>query len=307
MAKKHGSKEAQKPAARSAEYEGALRERAMLVRFSVGRWYGTGADEEVVGELRQKHNSTGDIGTFTKRFMSRDRLAAINQVTNEARRFHKGKTLIWNDSGARVLPAQLFFDYKKEMTAYEMRFNAAVAEFLERYPEFVKEEKKRLNGLFKERDYPSVDYLKARFRWDLAIEAIPSAEDFRIDLGAEEMQRIQHDIEQRVNAALHEAVREVYSTLFEQIEKLKGRLEDADAQVRGTLFENLKEQVMLLPKLNITNDPKLASLGDRIMKDLLAEDVGAVRDDQHVRKQVAKKADDILKSMASMIGAGAAG
>jgi len=287
---------------RSEQQTAVLRERAMLVRFSVGRWYGTGADEQVVQDVKKKHEASGDIGTFTKRFMSRDRLASINQCTNDARKYHKAMTLPWGDSGSRLLSADLFFDYKKEMTAYEMRFNEAVEEFLANFPQYVKKEKERLGGLFREGDYPTPDELRARFTFLLNIEPIPSAEDFRVDLGAEEMKRIRGEIEQHVEESMREAAHEVWERMQEMVEKLKERLSSSDARIRASLFENLRELVAVLPKLNITNDPQLRTMGERIAKELLAEDVEAVRDDDLVRGEVAKKADkilDVMKTFAS--------
>jgi hypothetical protein len=284
---------------RAEEKTGVLRERAMLVRFSVSRWYGTGADEEVVQDLKEKHSARGDIGTFTKRFMSRDRMGAINAVTNEARKFHKTMTLPWGDSGSRLLNADLFFDYKKEMTAFEMRFGAAVEEFLARFPEFVKQEKERLNGLFKEGDYPSAEALRKRFTWRLDIEPIPSAEDFRVDLGEDELHRIRHDIEHRVEEAVKEASGEIYARIGELVSNLQEKLTDADAQVRESLFVHLKEMVVVLPKLNMTNDPHLAAIGEQITKDLLAQTADEVRDDPKKRNDVAKKAGKILDAMKS--------
>lgn len=283
---------------RSAEVTGVLRERAMLVRFATGRWYGRGADEEVVSDVRRKHEASGDIGTFTKRFMSREFLAPIDAVVNEARRYHKDRTLAWGDAGSRLLPADLFFEYKKEMTAYEMRFYAAVEGFLARFPELIEVERKRLNGLFKERDYPSMEELKAKFRFHLAIDPLPAAEDFRVDLGEEEMRRIRGDIEQRVEQGMREASHEIWGRLEELVEKVKDRLSDSDAQVRASLFENLKELVAVLPRLNVTNDPSIAAMSERVTRELLTGvDIEEVKDSPKVRTDVAKKADSILAAM----------
>lgn len=301
-ASKTGEKKTSAPIAPRTEAKTQLlRERAMLVRFSVGRWYGTGADEAVVSDLRTKHEATGDIGTFTKRFMSRHRLAAINQVTNDSRRFHKAMTLPWGDSGSRLLSADLFFDYKREMTAYEMKFNESVEEFLANYPKYIKAEKERLGTLFKDSDYPSVDDLRKRFTYSLVIDPIPSAEDFRVDLGEEEMKRIRAEIEQHVDASLKEASQELWSRLQEMIEKIKERL-DGDSSIRKAMFEHLGDLVAVLPKLNVSNDPNLRSIAERISKELLSESVEAMRDDEHVRKETSKKADKILDVMATFSG-----
>lgn len=284
------------------EEQGGLRERALLVRFSVGRWYGTGADEQVTAQVKEDAGATGDIGNFTKRFMSRDKLAQINAITGEARKFYKTITLPWSDGGSRLLSAEAFFTFKSEMLAFEGRFGTAVREFLERYPDFIDQERERLGKLFKQHDYPTVDQLRERFRFSLAIDALPNADDFRVALGAEEVQRIRQDIEQRVEHAVHEASQSIWERMQEIVTGIKERLQDN--VVRETLLQPLKELVQLMPALNITNDPALTKLAEQAAQDLLAFDVDELRgkDAEPSRKLVANKADAILKQMSSFTG-----
>src|SRR5688500_17489287 len=72
---------------------GGLQERALLARLSTSRWYGRMTDETITREAKEKHQASGDIGTFTKRLMKREYLADIDRVVNEARRYHKSMTL----------------------------------------------------------------------------------------------------------------------------------------------------------------------------------------------------------------------
>lgn len=299
--------EVEKPAAvRSLSLASSLRERAMIVKFATGRWYGRGADEEVVRDIKKKHDVTVEAGTFTKRFMARHRLAAIDSAVNDARKIHKRMTLRWGEHGERVLDASMYFEYKREMTACEMRFHAAVKEFIGRFDEFVSEEKKNLKTLFKDGDYPTKTALEARFYWKLNVEEIPDAEDFRVDLGAEEVARIKKEIAQEVSEGLLSATTEVWDRLYELVDKVNDRLSSSDAQVRSVIFENLKDLISLLPKLNVAGDPKLAEMSDRIMKELLAQApeqmAESVRDDDKLRGEVAKKADKILSAMKSFTG-----
>ena len=283
--------------------QGTLRERAMLVRFTVGRWYGVGADDQVTEEVRTKHSAVGEVGVFIKRFMSRSYLAKINAVTNDARRYSKAMTLPWGDGNTRLLASALYFEYKTAMTKYESEFTEAVNEFLKDYDGHIESMKTKLNGLFKDDDYPNEQQLRERFRFDLQLAPIPSAEDFRVDLGAEEMARVRRDIEQEVEVSLKGASREVWDNLYNRIEKLRERLKSSDKQVRSVLFDHLREDLALLPKLNLTNDPQLTAVGLRIQKEILEGlDVGAMREDDAVRSEVAKKADGILASMGSFMG-----
>lgn len=295
-----------KRAAGGTQVDGStLQERAMLIRFHVGRWYGSGADLEATEGLKKAHKAQGDIGTFTKRYMQREALAGIARVTNEARKYHKLLTLPWLDK-LRILSAEMFFDYKETMSQFEVDFNQEVAKFLDSYDDQVKKERVRLGSLFKETDYPTKESLRERFRWEVRIEPIPSADDFRVNLGSEQMGEIRKQIEDELQSAMREAMTSLWQRMYELVKSLRDAMKDSEGGVRKALFENLKEAVSLMPRLNIAGDPKLAAITEKITKDLLAEDVSAVRGDALVKSNIAKKADAILNSMSSFIGTGAA-
>jgi len=50
----------------------------------------------------------------------------------------------------------------------------------------------------------------------------------------------------------------------------------------------------LLPAFNLRDDPALSSLASRIERDLTVEDASTLRDNDQVRKAVAKSAEEIL-------------
>lgn len=278
-----------------------LQERAMLVRLAHGRWYGAAADEQVVAEVRDKANAKGDVGVFTKRLMERQHLAAINAVVNDARKYHRAMTLSWADP-FRILSAELFMDYRATMAEYEAKFEKAVREFLMKFDDLKEQEKKRLGKLYREADYPSREVLRSRFYVKLRFEPIPDADDFRVRLGGDDIKVVREQIEQEVASNLREATMEIWKRMQELVKKLSETLKDSDASVRGALFQNLKDIVSIMPKLNLTGDKKLEAITQRVQKELLAEDVEAVKDDDKLRASVAKKADDILDAMSSFIG-----
>lgn len=276
----------------------SLRERAMLVRSTVSRWYGTGADEEVVADIAARAEAKGSVGSFTKRFMSRDRLSKINTITSEARRFHKQKTLPWGDSGARLLSVQSFFVYKKQMTSFERDFYVAVEEFLEGYPKFVQEEKHRLGKLWRQSDYPSVDQMRQRFRFSVLVEPLPTADDFRLDLSKEEQEEIKRDYDNEMRARLKVAVHDVFKRAEEAVTELREKLADPDSKLRPSSLEGLRKLVASLPELNnVLQDPSIAQLGKNIASDLLSVSMDTVKHDKQTRNQTKNKADAILAAL----------
>lgn len=295
-------KQKHKHAAKSSDDSMArLQERALLVRLATGRWYGRGSDEGVVQQVREDAKATGDVGTFTKRLMERQHLAAIDAVVNDARKYHKAMTLSWSEP-FRILSADLYLDYRNTMNEYSSKFEIAVREFLKRFDVLKEGEKKRLGKLYRESDYPSHEGLKARFYISVRFESVPDADDFRVRLGGEDIAEVKKQIQEQVSAGLREATVELWRRLHDLVKKLRDVLASSDAGVRAALFDNLKDIVAIMPRLNLTGDPKLDALTKRVASELLSEDVEAIKEDDSLRADVAKKADSILDAMASFIG-----
>jgi hypothetical protein len=284
----------------SAFAESSLRERALLVRFSVGRWYGSGVDHEVGAEVKQRAEATGEVGSFSKRMMRRDRLAGINRVTAEARRYHKALTMPWGDSGTRLLGVEAFRDYKERMSRYEHSFNQEVEAFLLRYPEHIEEEKQVIGKLWKERDYPSVDALRERFRFGLVIEPLPDAADLRVALSKEQAEEIRGELERNMHASLVDAVKDIYARIAEKVTELRDKMNDPDLGLRKSVVEGLQEQLALVPKLNVLRDPNLERIAADIRRELCSIDIGAVKEAPKMRADVAKKADALLGVLGKM-------
>lgn len=293
-------KEKQQPQHATAEQSSTLRERALLVRFSIGRWYGSGADEEIVGEIRAAKGATGEIGSFTKRLMKRQHLLEINQVTAESRRYHKQITMPWGDSGARILNVEAFREYKERMTTFESQFFAAVERFMQKYDQLVIAEKQNLQGLWRASDYPSAEEMRANFRYGLSVDVLPDVHDLRLHLSKEQAEEIRADIEQRTQLMMSEALHDVYERLRGEIADAKEKLDDPDKRLQTKMFGALQGIVALLPKLNITADPKLTALGREIQKELSATNVESLRDDTTARKQASAKAANLLDKIAAL-------
>ena len=273
----------------------SLHERAMLVRSTISRWYGLGADEEIVAELRTAKKATGDIGSFTKRFMTRDRLRKINAVTAEARKYHKSVTLPWGDAGARLLNVQQFFEYKKKMSAFERDFYIAVEEFLAQYPQAILDQRERLGELWHEHDYPSVEAMRHRFRFTVLVEPLATGEDFRVKLSKDESEELRREYDAEVRVRMKGAVQDVFERVQEAVQELAEKLADSDASIRKTSFDGLRRLVASLPQLNaIVQDPNIAQLGNAIARELLSLDAGEVKESPAVRTSAKQKADNIL-------------
>lgn len=286
--------EKQQAPAPGATEESSIMERALLVRFSIGRWYGSGTDEQVVAELRDAKGATGEIGSFTKRLMKREHLAQINRVTADARKYHKAVTLPWGEQNERLLLVDAYREYKERMTRYEQDFFTAVEEFLQKYLELVKAEKKNLGDLWKASDYPSLEDMRANFRYGLSVDILHSSSDFRLKMSKEHAEEIKKELEQRLSESLHHAISDIYTRLAQEVQKAKEALDDPEARLQKKMFGHLQGVIALLPKLNIGNDPRITALGRELQKELVELPVAELREEPVARKAASAKAAKLL-------------
>lgn len=280
----------------------SIEKKAMLVSLSISYWTAAASDSSVGAELTKKHNTDADVHRYAKMLVKASELAPVQAARSAARKYHFSVTSPWIDGGTRVLPSAMYMDYAGKMRELRGEYDTAVAAFVKRYPALKGEARKRLGDLFREEDYPSIESLKRKFGWDMAVMPIPSAGDWRVDLGAKYNMEMEKQIEARVKQATEVVMQDLWQRLFAPVSALAAKMKDAEPIFRDSIVGNIKDQCVLMHKMNVTEDPRLTAMVKRIELSLTKFDPQVLRDDAKVRKQAAVAADDILAVMAGYIG-----
>ena len=279
-----------------------LTEKAMLVRLSVSQWTARKLDKRVTREVARQHQTSEDAGNYRKALLAKEDLKAIQKTVGAARAFHYEQSLPWQDDGARLLPSANFLSYSQKMREYETEFQSAVADFLSRYPSMVHDARSHLNGLFDEKDYPTQSQVAEKFAFAVQVDPMPNATDFRVVLSAEEVERIQRDIETRTQAATAEAMKDLWRRLHDAVAHMAEKLSATDAIYRDSLVGNLTELVGLLPRLNLTDDPDLEAMRQEVEQKLCQYHPQDLRENKFERRKAADDAKQILDAMAGYMG-----
>lgn len=284
--------------------EPSLSSRAMLCSLSISMWSARKHDPDASEEIAARHGAQSDAGRYHKVLLPKQALAEIQNIVSEARQEHYFITLPWDDNGYRVLPAAAYIDHVDKMRSLSNRFTAAVDGLSRQFLILIDQAKTRLGGLFRERDYPTPDELRAKFSFETKVMPLPEAGDFRVALGDEEKDRIKRQITAAVEASLKVGSRELWFRLYEAVQHMADRLtaykvtgNGVEHPFRDTVVTNLVKLVDVLPKLNITNDPELERLANRVRTSLLV-DPKELRTSESVRSETAKAAADIAQHMA---------
>lgn len=286
-----------------------LSERSMLVSFNISTWRARITDRDVTEAVEREHGAERGMGRFSKRLIAKERLDAIDTIAAKARHHHYEHTLPWLDNGARILPAESYFDYTAKQNGFIADFDQAVAEFVKVYPVVLDEAKEKLGRLFKQGDYPSPSAIRHKFSMAAHFSQLPEPDDFRVKLGDEAEARIRKEIEDRLGDAAQVCVQDAWQRIHGVVERMVDRLQsykvNKDGKVENTfrdsLVENIRELADILPALNVTKNNALTVMRDRIIDELCAIDAPVLREDAKKRKEIAKKAEAILAEVSDFM------
>jgi len=289
-----------------------LSRKAVLVSVSISQWTARKLDKKVTEETNRRHSATADAGRYNKLLIEAERLSEISGLVSKARLLHYKMTRPWADDGPRILANVLFHKFSEEFRSIKREFAAAADKFAADYPRYVEERKKKLNGMFNENDYPHPSTIREKFKLDLTVLPFPDADDFRSDLDDDTVADIRKEIEATTknvtSHAMNHTVQQIIDTVGHMAAKLAdykasgGRGDKAEGVFRDTLVENVRELAELLPAFNLTDDPKLTAITDRIKKELCGEDAASLRKNDAARATVQKSADEIVAAVSSLLG-----
>lgn len=276
--------------------------KAMLINLNIRQWSARRADKRAANEVASNHGAKTNKATFYKPLVEGGELEAIKVSAGQARTEHYRRTLPWSDNGPRILSNVGYLDYMQAISQLKGQFQKAVGEFVQSYPLLRQEAKRNLGTLFNEVDYPDVSQIAEKFSFDVSVLPLPKGDDFRCDLGTEEIDRIRQEIEANTRGALHESMLEAYNRVALAVEAYIDRLADPKTVFRDSLVQNARDLAAILPSLNIAGDPQLAAIAERLRTRLCVYEPDDLRKDPDARRQAYNEAMEMHKGLLDFFG-----
>lgn len=150
--------------------------------------------------------------------------------------------------------------------------------------------------------------LRDKFSFATDVKPLPDANDFRVNIGDEERERLKKQIAESVQASLRASTRDLWQRLYEVVGHMATRMAEYNAAEDGkrpklykSMVTNIVEIVDVLPRLNISGDEELSRMTDTIRHSLLV-DTDELRNSESLRTDTAKAAADIMQRMAAYMG-----
>lgn len=279
----------------------SIASRAMLVRLRINRWGAKKNDSAGAEQIAKSRNADPKLVKATKLLLASEALDKHRKCARHARRVHKFYTMPW-DEGVGLLPANLFFKYNEDVGKLIREADGYAQEFVDEYTQQwnngLSVYRKDLGSGFNAGDYPEPNRIKSKFGITIKTYPIENPDDFRVNLSEDVVSKVKKQIEDNYKSSIGEAMTQPILRLQEVIQHVKDKLADNDAIFRDSLIGNVEKLVEIMPDLNVTGDPKITAIIEKADKEICSvQDVKALRTDPAYRKQVAKSADAILKSM----------
>lgn len=274
-----------------------LSDKALLVTLSLsGGFSPTKTDKRISRKVNDQHNAKNGALRVSKRLLLDEAIDPIRKLHGEIREYHYTNTLPWGEN-ERLLPSSCYLDYAAWMRQRRAEVDNAIDTFIRDYPQNVAAAREVLQSAFNPSDYPTSETIRGKFGFKLDYKPLPDAGDFRISIMREEMDQLREHLNSRVAEAEQEAVRDLARRMAKPLANMVNRLSDPDSNFHDTLVSNLREITDLIPRLNVTGDPEIEAVRQRIQSELCGVDASLLRDNQIVRTSTARKAQEVLSQL----------
>lgn len=285
-----------------------ITERAMVMNLSIGIWQGYRLDKAASAKVTSDAGAAADAARVNKHLIPKEDLAPIVTAQNAIRTHFYTNTLPWRDNGDRLMTRVLYLKFIPDHEKLVRDFNEAVETFLnEKYPVAIERAQFRMGEMFDRADYPSASELRRRFYAELDIAPISTANDFRVAIDQEHVDKVKAQIEAAVEQRMQAATADVWARMAKTIGYFQERMADPKAVFRDSTVENITELLDLIPGLNVLDDPNIELVRAQIAKAFGNLDAKDIRKDPAHRAQLADEAQQVMDRMSGFMKAFGAG
>jgi len=271
---------------------------AMLVELRISTWTARKRDDATTDEVNKAKNATDGASNVYKYLMAgSDHLKKIEKYAAKCRAWNGQQTLPWM-KGIGLLPMENFFDYRQQLGTMEANFNALVQDFIAVYPSLVSAQAFKLGDYFDANEFPHVDTLPRKFKFEYNFLPVPESGDFRLKCEEAVRADLAEQYDKMFNERLADAMRDPWERLHKTLTHMAERLTDTSEGERNIFRDSLinkpLELCSLLTKLNVTKDPQLEEARRMLEKALSRTDVDDLRKFADAREELRTDVQSII-------------
>jgi hypothetical protein len=280
------------------------------VEFTTSIWTGRKKDKRASAQVTSDNNAeSGSAGVYKKLFGNCPELEAITKHVGYVRNhIHYRMTMPWSDLGQRLLVTAMLPDYQRQMSEAEVEFWRLFKEFMKVYQWLVAQAGAKIGTLHRPEDYPTEDEIREKFAF--RVTYTPVAEnDFRCDVGSEQLQEMQEAYDQFYPAQINQAMQHVHDVTVKTLTKLHSSIDWEEGEKKGKIFESVfdscLEQIDMLESCNLTGNTQMSAVHAKLKaqfkgKGMQGLSPEALKEDAVLRRQTKDVLADAIKTLPSL-------
>jgi len=274
-----------------------LANKAMLVSLVISQWLTRIVDKSITWQIANDHKASKDAGTYRKRLLiNKGAVAGVQTAVSALRKYHGMMTLPWT-KGVGILASSRYTEYSTKMRGLINEFKSAVLLLLNEYPTLKDEAKYDLGDMWKDDDYPTEKWLKAKFDVRIDVFPVPQSGDWRIELTDKEMEKLNKQIKKREEERTKEAMNKLWERLYKPVKHMVEVLNKDNPKIFKTLTSNIMNLTDNLPDLNFTEDPKLEELRKEVQDKLCEVSIDELKESKFFRETMAETAEELRQKI----------
>lgn len=295
----------------AADLNDALASNYMLCSLQVRSWSGKCTDKTASAEMIESKGATKDAGAFVKNLLAnaRGELKIVHQHAAALRNFVYCNTLPWTSSaegaqrGDRLLATSRAMDFLQEFRTFKQDYDVAVKGLVMVWDTRIEEAMKSLGQLANADDYPTSLDLPKKFAVTIALNPIPAIADFtRLNVPSQLATALGNRHAVQAQAQVANAMNEMRDRIIVELERINVQMSKHANGEKTRLYEslvtNMQGLVQMARNMNLTNNPRLTELAERIEQKLLAHPVSVYKDDPNKAAVMASDARDLATEAA---------
>lgn len=237
-------------------------------------------DKNVTNQAIHANHAAADAGSFQKNLFASasGELRALKKAGAALRTYLYNKTAPYDtgqgtlQKGDRLLAATKSMDFLAGFAELESVYNSARADFKAVYDQRKMQALGALGAMADASDYPSVDELDDYFGVELSITPVPKSAQLPDALPTEVMEQAAKRMAETEIASISNAIADTRERLGDELSRMAGVFKRHAAgektKLYGSLLENMRNVTDLLEATNITNDPALTAVVQRVRSEL---------------------------------------
>ena len=295
----------------SRQLNAALAGNYLLVLPEIRSWSGSKTDREASDEMLALKGASRDAGKFVGYLLasSDTELKAVQNKAAAVRAFVYARTLPWSGvsdgakRGPRLLAAVNSLDFLSELNKLKQEYDAAVQSLVAVWPQRVVSAIQARGALAAAEDYPDATEIAGYFGIHIDIRPVPAISDFtRLNVPAELAEALGAHLASQAETQLNGAMDDLKGRILAELQRVAAQLGKAGRQEKtrlyDTLVSNMQTLVTLARSMNVTGNPALNELADRIDIELLSRPVEAYRNSPTLAAETADAAQKIAVAAA---------